>query len=474
MPSGKTGKNKVSEKNAAGKKPTTGGAPPANEAPKKTNAQPEGAENPPAASTANSSNNNSKSNGAGKKNKSGSGGAPTDALVGAIPTPGKATNTCSSTSTIPGAAGAVEGTTTTTTTTTTTSAGGAEKGSTTSSGAETTDSTSSNSNKSTKTTSPNLKKTSSTSSTSNATSASGGSAQSAQPEVSAKQVFEAGKQLAEGLLKVMGAMYESFIEETKIFLQKNRRHSLMKDVLVEQRVTSLWDDIRYSRIFVNLFWAFCETRFARFCVPMGVVFLWNLISSALPTEWATTLARLIFLGYMITFAVVSVKLRSTIRGSVDAGEMEATVTREKQEWTGDGGMENIKETVTIGEYDLDEQWSMMKQSTIAMVISCLVHFHWQTTTQLVILPCMQLYSLYENPLVRIHLRLHDPLENKMLARPFIINNMQNNWTKALDQYNQKLGGGSGGSGAKDEKKVSSKSLKAKDKLTKTADKKKQM
>jgi len=172
------------------------------------------------------------------------------------------------------------------------------------------------------------------------------------------------------------------------------------------------------------------------------------------------MARLIFIVKNIGMTFFFFRLRSLIKSKINDGEMEQVITIKKQEWTESGNMEKVETRVTLGEYDEDFLWSWGKSNGLTMSFIIGLHYWKGYTTPLVISSIMAINSFREFQLYRVHIKGETEEDEPALKRPWV------NQNDFYEQWMEQAGKANWNTATTLEdtsKKVSTKSLKAKQK-----------
>eukprot|EP00392_Amoebophrya_sp_AT5.2_P019151 g19885.t1 len=283
---------------------------------------------------------------------------------------------------------------------------------------------------------------------------------------------------------LLDSTLEFFHANLLSLLQKNRRHYLLKDAVLvggsstsgsggtgvaENKIQSVWRDVSWLRILLNVAAMVCGMAWFKQLLPVLVGFFWQGVSGFLPNEqWGLTVARLLFLGQVFATIYVVLQVKQKLNRKINDGELEQMITVETQQMT-DKGYETFTENQSIAEYDLGQISTFQRHFLAGACVAMLVHWKWSMSTPLVIGSCFGVLRLRDWPMYRIHVLGQDATDVPGLKRPFKVPDpfgMQK-WV----QQHSAVAGAAGVETTNLAKKVSTKSLKAKEKSSKTADKK---
>jgi len=186
-----------------------------------------------------------------------------------------------------------------------------------------------------------------------------------------------------------------------------------------------WDNIDWAKLFTNvlqcalhLFNEFRQTQFAKSLIPLVVLSCWNFIASFLAEDTTTVIARLAFIVKNIGHGLVLFRIKQLVEQAQSEGELEDTVEVTRQDWTDEGKMVNRKETITYGEYDLEQVWTTVKQQGMQVGMVTFLHWYWGYTTPLVITSFMGVQQIMDFPLYKLYMSGVSASDDKTLKRPF--------------------------------------------------------
>lgn len=225
-----------------------------------------------------------------------------------------------------------------------------------------------------------------------------------------------------------------------------------------------------TKLVIHWFHIIRKSQFAKALLPLGTVMIWNMICGFLPESVTNALAIMIFIAKNAFVVVFLLNIKNKIEKRMGDGELEATIMVDKQEWTNEGTFEKVKEQMTIGDYDISEWWKFIKTQAMQVGITMAIYMWKGFTVPLVIGSIFGAKAMFDLPLYKIHSLGLDEQDDETCKRPFKdANPMENFMQKYQESVNNTMGSGEQPTGAA--KKISKKSLLAKEKATKAAQKK---